>query len=465
MSLADLNITQKAQVLEAVYKSTASSVAPLLLLESFMIGVLFVCVPLGTYLLRARSRSFLRAPFIAMLWLTFTGMITHWSFSLEQLEATFSGRTLDISLSYLDLSNSVASSSDSRDHGVINSYIGYGHAWQVLLTLVTETVLFGFASSLFVSTGYATFRKILPQRRSGYALIIPILASLMYTLSLMHWALYLWFFIAQAFPAPALAGLLSPILLELNVAFLALLSMNAVMSDAIVLWRMCVVWDKSRPVLAFSAALLVTALGVNVANIVRSATVNLGIDNGIAANGKASKINLTSYGGNVIGLAAAFVSLGSNASATLLVGIKFWLHRRQFPKHYHYDNRRTLIERVMELLVESGVGYTAIWLLYCVSFFQPITSHAIFGDSPSSAPVRLTAVDHLDAAMAQITSCYPLVVFLLVALEKIHHSHGAQASREGIEQPKNTVLPAVTITFEIDIERSMMVTQSPGTHC
>lgn len=68
MFLPNLNITQEAQVLDVLFKSTASSVAPLMLLESFTIGmsgydraqrvaenlrpgVLCAFVPLASYLL------------------------------------------------------------------------------------------------------------------------------------------------------------------------------------------------------------------------------------------------------------------------------------------------------------------------------------------------------------------------------------------------------------------------------
>ncbi|KZV59313.1 hypothetical protein PENSPDRAFT_434752 [Peniophora sp. CONT] len=92
MSLGSLNITQEAQALTALFKFTASSVAPSLLLESFMMGVLCACVPVGSYMLWVKPLSFPRAPSIFMLWIVLITSITHWALSLRQLESTLSGQ-------------------------------------------------------------------------------------------------------------------------------------------------------------------------------------------------------------------------------------------------------------------------------------------------------------------------------------------------------------------------------------
>ena len=80
-----------------------------------------------------------------------------------------------------------------------------------------------------------------------------------------------------------------------------------------------------------------------------------------------------------------------------------------------------MVERVMELLVDSGIAYTSIWasgyvhafllltddmhqLLYCISFFRPITTQIVQdGSSETDPELRVTAAFYLNAAMAQIT--------------------------------------------------------------
>ena len=96
------------------------------------------------------------------------------------------------------------------------------------------------------------------------------------------------------------------------------------MSDSIVLWRMHVVWNRSRPVFALAAVLLLATSGLNVANIISS------VRNPVRVNKIGSHENvddtesIPTYGYTHIGLVAAFMSLISNLTATTLVGIKVW---------------------------------------------------------------------------------------------------------------------------------------------
>ena len=94
------------------------------------------------------------------------------------------------------------------------------------------------------------------------------------------------------------------------------------MSDAIVLWRMCAVWENKRWIIAVAAMLVVTTVRLNIANLV---FVGTGLCGGCVTNEAWNTQDsdvLTTYGRNSIGLAAAFISLASNLSATLLVGLK-----------------------------------------------------------------------------------------------------------------------------------------------
>ena len=155
------------------------------------------------------------------------------------------------------------------------------------------------------------------------------------------------------------------------------------MSDSIVLWRMCVVWNRSWRVLILGAALLVTTLGLNIANILSQENIVIGGEQGGLNNKDTEAIAI--YGQTSVGLAAAFVSLSSNLCATVLVGVKAWydniftqrpfyliarsdlmiglrLHSRHFPKSARSLNGRTMVQRLLELLVDSGVVYTVIWV-------------------------------------------------------------------------------------------------------
>ncbi|KZV60524.1 hypothetical protein PENSPDRAFT_759943 [Peniophora sp. CONT] len=127
MSSPSLNFTEQDLVLNSLYEYTASSLAPSLLLESFMMGVLCACVPLVSYLLWAKPHSFPRAPFIFTVWIILSMAVTHWALSMRQLEYTLTGGPVEIPM-------------NGQELNVGNIW---ADVWLALLPLVTETVLFG----------------------------------------------------------------------------------------------------------------------------------------------------------------------------------------------------------------------------------------------------------------------------------------------------------------------------------
>lgn len=92
------------------------------------------------------------------------------------------------------------------------------------------------------------------------------------------------------------------------------------MSDAIVLWRMRVVWNKARSVTVLAAALLATTVALNLANII--VVARMGSTKDIVGNDNNESGPI--YDGSAVGLVAAFVSLASNFCATIIVGIRAW---------------------------------------------------------------------------------------------------------------------------------------------
>ncbi|KZV60077.1 hypothetical protein PENSPDRAFT_694595 [Peniophora sp. CONT] len=331
MSLPVLNTTQQAQVLEVLFKSTASSVAPLLLLESFILGVFCAYVPLASYVLwvNLKLTSVPRAPSIAVLWISLVAIIMHWALSLRQFESTLAGSSLEIPLTFSDLLFVVTNARDrdaatlSAYRNIASSYFNYGVAWQAFLPLITETALLGFASALFAVIAYIGFWQSCSQRRSSFALFIPAMASLMYTFSLLHWIVSLPNFTLHAANAGGGPAIPADFVFAISVTLLILLSFNAVMSDSIVLWRMCVVWDRARPAVIFAATVLVTTLALNIANIVViAAGLRAGKFDDATVNSKDTEF-ITTYGGTTIGLAAAFISLASNLCATILGSVKY----------------------------------------------------------------------------------------------------------------------------------------------
>ncbi|KAI0308546.1 hypothetical protein OF83DRAFT_1023840, partial [Amylostereum chailletii] len=66
---------------------------------------------------------------------------------------------------------------------------------------------------------------------------------------------------------------------------------------------------------------------------------------------------------NAAGLAAFTLSLVANLWATSLIGCRAWYHRRLIKEYLHRGSgTRTLVEKTLALIAESGVLYCLIWV-------------------------------------------------------------------------------------------------------
>ncbi|VDC02936.1 unnamed protein product [Peniophora sp. CBMAI 1063] len=438
MSLSDLNNTAEIEVGDALYEFTASSAIPLLLMESFDVGALCCGVPSASYMIWIEMQAVTRAPLLAAIWTTLAALITHWALALQQLTSLITGRALAIPLTLYEM---VYSSSPE-----VTEFISFGLTWQYAHLIVTETVLFGFASSMFGIVLYVIIWKWRSERRFGLAVIIPIATIIMYSTSVTHWVLNVRYYTSFKQGAEGARSPYTPYTKQLTVALMALTSTNTILSDSVVLWRMCAVWSMARPALSFSGLLMMALLALNIANIIAVSDPELEAT-GITHNVHDSELIWT-FGQSSLGQAVVFMSMGSNISATFLVALKAWMHRRHWAELARLGNRRTLVMRVMELLVESSIVYMGIWVLYCASFFRRITTQ--YSIQLTSFPID--AVDYLDAVMVQITTIYPLLVFIVLAVDKSQYTRGYEIALQRESPRKRTSGFAGPVAFSTDAE-------------
>ncbi|KZV65336.1 hypothetical protein PENSPDRAFT_689969 [Peniophora sp. CONT] len=426
-----LNRTQQSFVLATVHRAANSSVVPIILLESFFFGALTVGIVFGSYIIWSRRLS--RRLLISSLW--FMGLPDPSSF--DSVYNSDSGP--------LDLDQ-------DSSRNVYQSWQYFATVLSLLEPLITETVLLGTTAALFGCMLYASLPAI--RSRIFANMFIPAVATFMATTSLVHWSIGL----AQFLDTTTWASN------ELSTGeyqsewyrnapssvLLVMLSLNTILSDTIVLWRTYIVWDRSRRVLIFAATLILVTSCMTIANIIVVAG-----ELGIPTNYKDEERVIT-FGQNQLGLATVYLSLASNVCATSLVALRIWLHRRQLATHARTANRRTFMERFMELLIDSGTAYTLLWVFYILSFYIPLQAAPLISHS---ALDYVTTVDHLDAAMAQITAIYPLLIFILVALDKTHSARGPRVLRERVGANG-----ALTLTFDngVDAEKDVML--DLGTH-
>ncbi|KZV70399.1 hypothetical protein PENSPDRAFT_685525 [Peniophora sp. CONT] len=252
--------------------------------------------------------------------------------------------------------------------------------------ILLECAAFGMFCTLTALSVYIFAHKNLRARAQQ---VMFAAALLMSAISLAHWVLEMRFVAAtSAKQTHEQAGI--------ALAPLALVSVNIVLSDTIVLWRMCVLCQQHRGARVLAAALLTSTIALTITSVAEMAIV----DSVKLRNGSASFSDLK-YGTALLAL-----SLATNFISTSMIGWRTWLYRRGLSAHLATFSRNSVAEKVMTLLVESGCVYCIIWVLYVVDSRSNYDNHYIGG-----AP-------YFNRFMAHITGIYPTIILVIVALEK-----------------------------------------------
>ncbi|KAL1746651.1 hypothetical protein HDZ31DRAFT_61974 [Schizophyllum fasciatum] len=136
---------------------------------------------------------------------------------------------------------------------------------------------------------------------------------------------------------------------RLDLAAFLTVRFNYLVSDLIVVWRAWVLWRDNRVAQGMLALFMLGAL--------ESIPAVLGTQ-GLWQLGLPSMQILTAAGYCLL--------LGTNSVATILIGIKAWQFRRQIQSAIKLVTRKSQVERVFGLLLESGLAYCIIWSVYIV---------------------------------------------------------------------------------------------------
>ncbi|VDC04918.1 unnamed protein product [Peniophora sp. CBMAI 1063] len=436
--LEALNSTQVLSVLDDSVEYTVHSLVPPLVMESVLFGIITIAAVLGLYTLWDASRAG-RIPFPRVigfgLLATYAIFVIHWA--LEQTSAY--NAQAEQALGLLDLLNKHTPTNTTEWTHTFARVTGTARN---LPPLVTESALFGTATIMFVGTLCAAWTHA-GWSHTQSSLILGAVC-LMYTLSTAHWGVNLGVFSrSQSDESQA------------NFALLGLLSANIWFSDTIVLWRMCIVWEKRRTVLILSAALLCSTTilsAVNLAQVIQI-THNISTDPSSSLSQELTRDPQKElmFGYHRIGIVTVLISsLVSNVTATSMIAYKTWRHRRRVLAYMHNGSNRTRVERILALMVESGALYAVICTTHIICALLPLSSY-----DPLDAIVRtgalpsLKAVDHFDAAMPQLMSIYPMMIITLVALDRAHVARHAKSSSSGSGSGRPVPLSVV-----IDVERN-----------
>ncbi|KAF7320486.1 hypothetical protein HMN09_00132100 [Mycena chlorophos] len=257
------------------------------------------------------------------------------------------------------------------------------------------TVFFGLAL-------YSIYRK--PTKSATHLIMLAVVVYL-YSSSLVLWAVNAsgWFMYTRLTLTPSnttmsLADRLTAMdnwPTPLAVPVEALFMFNMIVGDSVVIWRVWSIYGRSLRAIAIPALFLLASLGFTITDIICLTTSGYGRNSTVAGSGAiCPNAELISWA----------VSVGTNASCTILIGIKAWKHRRLMRTlQMSSSSPRFSVDRVLSLLVESGS-------IYCL-FLDQLTQVVLF--LPES-DTNYYAFYILGALGDQISGLYPTLIIVIV---------------------------------------------------
>jgi len=317
--------------------------------------------------------------------------------------------------------------------------LGKSAMYQYIGPFVLESFLFGAFCTLISMVSYVLLEKGFRHKANRIMLGVVLF---MYLISATHWAFQVYCVMATELNPSSI--------FPIAAAPTVILSINIILGDSIVLWRMCVLWKNHRAVVLYSAVLISTMTvisALNILNAQRAAEFLISTGNfqcfssthslATHANTAHAALQQKPKNADIYGEITLMLSFISNFSATLLIAFKAWSHRHRLRTHLFIGNGRTIAEKFMTLLIESGSLYSMLWALYIVSTRTkafdttlnfPAVTATMSADNSTVSVVPMSPSDHdtvlgsdwFNRSMAQITGIYPTIVIVLVALERSH---------------------------------------------
>jgi hypothetical protein len=169
-----------------------------------------------------------------------------------------------------------------------------------------------------------------------------------------------------------------------------------ILSQVVCAWRAAVLWNYDRRVVAVLMFFLIgvtSAAGVNLGRTLRPVFAP-------------SQQTSTSDSGTKLGETALILIgplLAMNILSTALIGFKAWQHRGVLLKHLDTNSAAMKAEKTFVIIIESGLAYLGVLVLYLVSTFQVLPAPGF---------------DVMDAILVYFSGLYPTGVIIFVVLRK-----------------------------------------------
>ncbi|KAF9058869.1 hypothetical protein BDP27DRAFT_1342558 [Rhodocollybia butyracea] len=173
--------------------------------------------------------------------------------------------------------------------------------------------------------------------------------------------------------------------------------------DAVIVWRAWAMFMDSKTVKLLLVFLVVVDIGVTIADCVAD-TKNV------------------MFWTVSLDWAQIIVSLSVNLAATCLIAIRAWqveMHRRESTRPFHMRTRKTQVEEVLILLVESGAIYALIQI-------ASLTTRALDVGASVTSPTPLAAVRSIIDQMYLYSACLnPVAICVLVQTRSTYYEHSS----------------------------------------
>ncbi|KAA1475852.1 hypothetical protein DENSPDRAFT_450038 [Dentipellis sp. KUC8613] len=284
----------------------------------------------------------------------------------------------------------------------------FGSPGERISTLAFASLLYGIFCVVYASLIYILLWSEGFKSRARFMVFV--VTTVMFCAATAHWAVLLaftWILETRLFGGN---GIVAPQDVRLLVRMDDFLSytpaINVLFSDGIVLWRAWLIYGHRSGVLILSASLLVPAL---VSAVGSQYPVHLN-----------ANTSLSIFAAIVFG----FLTTAVNVLSTALISWKAWQHRRAIRNHLKLVHRRTQVERILALLVESG-------FLYSAASVRPFATVVSFRSNIRQKHTQLACAILITTRPGTLINCtipftiqsagiYPTIIVVLASLKKTH---------------------------------------------
>ncbi|KAJ8090472.1 hypothetical protein PM082_019070 [Marasmius tenuissimus] len=201
---------------------------------------------------------------------------------------------------------------------------------------------------------------------------------------------------------------------------------EVLIGDFVVVWRAWALWSENRKIVLIPIALLLGSAASAASFFGCFVHYNWPLDMPPTCNA----LNISTY----------VLSMATNVASTTAIGYKVWVQRSAFKRYFATSRHGLGMEKILVLLMESGMVYTTLWIL------QLITCIPSIGNTYSGQLVQQV----FNSISVQIVGIYPTLTIVLVFL---HRSlWDASGSALHLERPPAPLSSGVgTKSFDLEM--------------